>query len=78
MARQRAATNMWHKKKVAGKVRSDRVLHQSGNSKESGDGEKKCKGELENEGTEGNVGARANIAQCGVHAKIDTWVKHHP
>ena len=44
----------------------------------NGDGEKKCKGELENEGTEGNVGARVNIARCGVHAKIDTWVKHHP
>ena len=47
MTRERAAMNMWHKKKVAGKVRSDRVSHQSGNGKESRDSEKKCEGELE-------------------------------
>ena len=35
------------REKVAGKVWSDQVLHQSGNGKESGDGEKKCEGELE-------------------------------
>ena len=39
--------NMWREKKVAGKVRSDWVSHQSGNGKESGDGKKKCEGELE-------------------------------
>ena len=38
---------MWCEKKVAGKVQSDRVSHQSGNGEESGDGEKKCEGELE-------------------------------
>ena len=35
------------REKVVGKVRSDWVLHQSGNGKESGDGEKKCEGKLE-------------------------------
>ena len=59
-------------------VQSDWVLHQSGSSKENRDGEKKCEGELENEVTEGNVGAGVKITWYGVHAKIDTWVIHHP
>ena len=63
---------------MAGKVRSDRVSHQSGNGKENRDGEKKHEGELENEASEGNVGVGVKITWCGVHAKIDTWVIHHP
>ena len=62
---------------MAGKVRSDRVLHQSGSGEENGDGKKKCEGELEHK-VEGNVGVEVNIARCRIHAKIDTWVKHHP
>ena len=61
-----------------GKVQSDQVSQQSGNSEENRDGKKKCEGELENEVAEGNVGVGVNITWCGVHAKIDTWVIHHP
>ena len=64
--------------KVAGKVQSDQVSHQSGNGEENRDSEKKYEGELENEVTEGNVRVGVKIAWCGVHAKIDTWVIHHP
>ena len=64
--------------KVAGKVWSDQVSHQSGNNEENRDGEKKYEGKLENEVFEGNVRVGVKIAWCRVHAKIDTWVIHHP
>ena len=57
---------------------SNQVSHQSGNYEENGDGEKKYEGKLENEVTEGNVRAGVKITWCRVHAKIDTWVIHHP
>ena len=53
------------------------MLHQSGSGEENRDGENKCEGELEHE-VEGNVGVEVNITHCGTHAKIDTWVIHHP
>ena len=59
-------------------MQSDWVLHQSGIDKENRDGKKKYEGELDNEVTEGNIGAGVKITWCGVHAKIDTWVIHHP
>ena len=62
----------------AAKVQSDWVLHQSGSGEENRDGEKKYEGKLENEVTEGNVRVGVKIAWCRVHAKIDTWVIHHP
>ena len=66
------------REKVVGKVQSDQASQQSGNGKENRDGEKKYEGELENEVTEGNVGVGVKITWCRVHAKIDTWVIHHP
>ena len=63
---------------MVGKVWSNQVSHQSGNYEENGDGEKKYEGKLENEVTEGNVRAGVKITWCRVHAKIDTWVIHHP
>ena len=59
-------------------MQSNQVLHQSGNYEENRDGEKKYEGELENEVTEGNVGVGVKITWCGVHAKTNTWVIHHP
>ena len=60
------------------KVNSDQVLHQSGSGEENGDGEKKYEGKLENEVMEGNVRVGARVSHCGIHAKIDTRVIHHP
>ena len=60
------------------KVWSNWVSHQSGSGKEKGDGKMKYEGKLENEVTEGNVGVEANITHCRIHAKLDTWVIHHP
>ena len=60
------------------KVQSDQVPHQSGSGEEYGDDKKEYEGELENEVTKGNVGVEANITWCGIHAKYDTWVIHHP
>ena len=65
---------MWHEKKQW----INWVLHQSGSGKENGDGNRKYEGKLENEVTEGNVKVGVKIAWCRVHAKIDTWVIHHP
>ena len=78
MARQRAATNTWRKKKWQAKCGATRCHITVAIGGENRDGEKKCEGELENEVTEGNVGAGMKIAWWGVHAKIDTWVIHHP
>ena len=64
--------------KVADEVQSDWVSHQSGSSEEYKDDKKEYEGELENEVTEGNVGVEVNIACCGIYAKVDTWVIHHP
>ena len=58
-------------------VQSDGVLHQSGSGKEYEDDEKEYEGEVEKK-VEGNVEAEVNITHCGIHAKIDTWVIHHP
>ena len=66
------------REKVATKVWSDQVSHQSGINEENRDGEKKYEGELQNEVTEGDVRVGVQIAWCGVPAKIDTWVIHHP
>ena len=69
---------MWGEKKRQVKCRVTGCCIKVAINGENGDGEKKCEGELENEATEGNVRAEMKITWCGVHAKIDTWVIHHP
>ena len=59
-------------KKVVDKMWSNWVSHQSGS------GEEDEKGELQNKGTEVNVGVEAIIALHRIHAKLNTWVIHHP
>ena len=54
------------------------MSHQSGNGEENGDGKKKYEGKLENKVAKGNVGAGVKITCCGIHAKVNAWVKHHP
>ena len=70
--------NMWHEKKWQEKCGVTGCHIKVAMAKKNRDGEKKCEGELENEATEGNVRAEMKITWCGVHAKIDTWVIHHP
>ena len=54
------------------------MSHQGGSSEEYEDDEKKYEGKLEHKVMERNVGAEVNITCCGIHAKVDTWVIHHP
>ena len=70
--------NTWHEKKRRVKCGVTGCHIKRGSGEENGDSEKKWEGEVRNEATEGNVGARVKITWCGVHAKINTWVKHHP
>ena len=63
---------------MADKVWSDWVSHQSGSGEEDKKDEKEHEGELENKVMEVNVGVEAIIALCRIHAKLDTWVIHHP
>ena len=64
--------------KLADKVWNNWVSHWSGSSEEYEDNEKKYEGKLENELTEANVEVEANITHCEIHAKLNTWVIHHP
>ena len=57
------------------KVWSNQVSHQNGSGEED---EKEHEGELENKVTEVNVGVEMIITLCRIHAKLDTWVIHHP
>ena len=57
---------------------SDWVSHQSGSGDENEDDEKEHEGGIENKMTEVFVGVEANIAHCRIHAKVNTWVIHHP
>ena len=63
---------------VVEKVQSDQVLHQSGSSKEDKKDKKEHKGKVENKVTDGFVTAEAIITHCRIHAKVNTWVVHHP
>ena len=69
-ARQRVAMNMWREKKLQVKCGATRGSIKVAAEKRSM--------RVKNEVAEGNVGAGVKITWCGVHAKIDTWVIHHP
>ena len=66
------------RERVADKVWSDQVPHQSGSSEEDEDTKKEYEGKLEKKVMEGNAKVEANIAHCRIHAKVNTWVIHHP
>ena len=66
------------REKVVDTVQSDQVSQQSGIGEEDEKDEKEHEGELGNKVTEVFVGVEAIITCCGIHAKVDTWVIHHP
>ena len=78
MARQRVATNTWHEKKWWAKCRVTRRHNKVAMAKKTEMVKRSARANSKMKGLKERLGWGVKIAWCGVHAKIDTWVIHHP